>query len=64
MQITIKYEGEIFTSKETDEATVQEAVDEFYPIMGEIDRFMMELEDGGTLLLPLEAARRCVMIIK
>ena len=64
MQITIKYEGEYFTSPHTDESTVEAFTETMYEIGAELDRFKMQLEDGGWIVLPSDAVKKCVFIIK
>lgn len=65
MRIIVKYEGDTYTSKESSEDGTAEDVKELiYRDFGQVEKFTVELEDGGHLILGPDAVKRAAIIVK
>lgn len=64
MKMIVRYEGVEYVSQDTDEMSAEDAAEQCYQFAEDTSKLRMILEDGGFLVLPKEAAQRCVVIFR
>lgn len=64
MKLIVKFDGETYTGKETPgtQDEYNSALGQLVQMISSASYFQLELEDGRTLVLPSEAARRAVLL--
>lgn len=63
MKIVVHYEGREYETKETAEATVDEAMAAIYDNLDRLKKLKLELKGGGFLLLGGDAVKRCAIMV-
>ena len=61
MKVIVDYEGNQYTSEETEELTAKEMVDALYSEIEHVNKFKLRLETGEYLILGPEAIKRCAI---
>lgn len=64
MIIQIILEGNTYTSPDTDETTADEFSEQIFERMADLDRFKLELDTGGYLVIGKDAVQRAQVIVK
>lgn len=62
-QIVVHYDGLMFETKDTDEATPAQLCEALYENLESVDKLKLELKDGSILMMPKDAVRRAVILI-
>ena len=62
MKIEIKYNGETYVTKETEEGgTAEEVAEQVYSVFDDVSKLKWELEDGSFLVMGKRAAQSAVL---
>ncbi len=60
--ISVTIDGETYKSKATDEIEHRELADKIYDMIADTNRFKLELENGGWLVLGEDAVQRAQFV--
>lgn len=60
MHVEVDYNGITYISKETSEISAEELASKVYDSVAELDRFEMNLKDGGKMVIGPNAVKSCV----
>jgi hypothetical protein len=62
MQVVIEYQGKQYRSKENNDHTPSEVCDMFYEKFELLEKFKMELHDGGVMIFGKQALQQAVVM--